>query len=131
MTAKKEDLVNAIQAELGDSITKKEAEQYLSAVLNGILATAKEHGAIRTTLGCFKWVNKPARKAFNPKSGEHVDVGAYDKLTFKTAPSIRQSASIPEVKPVAKKPAAKASAPVAAKTAAKPVAKKPTRAVKA
>ena len=113
MTAKKEDLVASIQAQLGEhSTTKKEVELFLNAVLNGLLETAKAHGSVRSVLGTFKWVNKPARKAYNPKSNTFIDVGPYETLQFKTAPSVRKLPEVPKVKakteatPTAKKPAA-------------------------
>lgn len=120
MAAKKDDLIAKIQANLGDLTTKKDAELYLNAVLSGILDTVKEHESVRTVLGSFKWVTKPARKAFNPKNKVFVDVAAYDTLTFKTAPSIRQADSIP---PVAKTSAKAKTETVAAKPKAKAVAK--------
>lgn len=118
MTAKKDDLVASIQAQLGDhSATKKEVELFLNAVLNGLLETAKAHGSVRSVLGTFKWVNKPARKAYNPKSNTFIDVGPYETLQFKTAPSVRK---LPEV------PKAKAKVEATAKKAAvaKPATKK-------
>lgn len=116
MTAKKDNLITAIQAELADStVTKKDTEAFLNAVLNGILATAKEHGSVRSILGTFKWVKKPARKAYNPKSKTFIDVGPYETLQFKTAPSVRKLPEIPKEKPVEKK-AAKAK-PATAKKA--------------
>jgi len=121
MAAKKEDLIAKIQANLPADTTKKEAELYLHAVLTGILETVKEHEAVRTVLGSFKWVTKPARKAFNPKNGVFVDVAPYDTLQFKTAPSIRQSEAIPPVV----KPTVAAAVKPKAKTVAKPVVAKP------
>jgi nucleoid DNA-binding protein len=131
MSAIKDDLISAVQAALVVEnlvANKKETEQYIEAVLNGLLNVCKEKESVRTKLGTFRWANTPARDRINPRTGEPVSVEAYSTLKFKVAKAIRvlESEKKPAKKAAAPKAAApKAAAPKATATATKPVAKKP------
>ena len=132
MTAKKEDLIERVQTELGEGVTKKDAERYIHAVMDSILAVAKEHEQVRTSVGTFKWSHKNGRTARNPANGEPVEVAPYSTLAFRPAPAIReQDAPVKKAgKTAAAKPAAKAAPKATVKAApAKPVAKAPVKKV--
>jgi nucleoid DNA-binding protein len=124
MTAKKEDLINKIQSTLkenGVDSKKTECEAVLETVLSAVLAVAKEHGQVRTSIGTFKFIEKNSRLAQNPRTGEKVQVPAYKTLQFKAASSVKETETVAPAK-TAKAPAAKA-APAKAAVAAKPAAK--------
>ena len=125
MTAKKEDLIERVQANLPEGTTKKDAESAIHAVMDAILSVAKEHEQIRTSLGTFKWVHKNARTARNPANGESVEVAPYSILAFRASPSLREADAPAKKAKTDAKPATKAApAKAAAKPAAKPALKK-------
>ena len=132
MTAKKDDLLNAVKANLeaaGVESTKAFADTVITAVLNGVLATAKEGGSIRTEIGIFKFQERDARVGRNPKTGEPVQVAAYKFLSFKVASTTRESAAPVKAtkgKTVAAKPTAKVAPKATAKVVAPKVAPKAT-----
>lgn len=132
MTAKREDIVDNIQAELGEDYTKADCNKFFEAVFAAIMTTCKEHEACRSPLGTFKWVNKAERQAFNPRQREKVTVAAYSTLTFKASSAIKETQEkVPtkataKAKTTAKVPAAPVKATAKAKaTVAAPAAKKP------
>lgn len=113
MSAKKEDLIAAVQAKLGElgiNSTKKEAETAIDVVCEAIHGVAKEHESVRTQIGTFKYTRKEARQALNPKTGEAVQVPAHSTLTFKANRAIKEveGAKAAPAKKVVGKPAAKA-----------------------
>lgn len=124
MSAKKEDLIATIQASLsaeGFAATKVQCEMVLGVVLTSILDTAKASEQIRTPIGTFRFVEKAARNALNPRTGEAVAVPAYKTLTFKASSTVKEISEAAPAKKVAAKPAAKAAP---AKAPAKKVAAK-------
>ena len=108
MSAVKDDLIGAIQAELeakGITETKKSVEVYLDAVLEGMLTTCRSKESVRTRLGTFRWARTEARQRINPRNNTWVNVPAYSTLKFKVAKGVRVNdipdAPIPdEVTPV-------------------------------
>ena len=136
MTAKREDIVDNIQAELGEDYTKADCNKFFEAVFAAIMTTCKEHEACRSPLGTFKWVNKAERQAFNPRQREKVTVAAYSTITFKASSAIKETQEKVPTKAPAKAKTATAKAPaVPVKATAKakvtvaaapaPAAKKP------
>ena len=108
MSAKKEDLIAIVQENMASAemeVTKKAASEITDIVLNSVLQTAKAHESVRTVLGTFKFAEKPAREAINPRTGEKVQVPANKNLTFKALKSIKEVVA-PVKKAAAKKPVA-------------------------
>ena len=128
MSAVKDDLIKAVQAKLAADdikVQKKEAEQFIAAVLGGLLEVCQEKESIRTVLGTFRWAHTDTRERINPRTGAPVTVEAYSTLKFRPGKTVRVLDS--ELKKPAKKaPAAKAAATAKApaKAAAKPAVKK-------
>ena len=127
MSAVKDDLIKAVQAKLAADdikVQRKEAEQFIAAVLGGLLEVCQEKVSIRTVLGTFRWAHTDTRERINPRTGAPVTVPAYSTLKFRPGKTVRVLDS--ELKKPAKKAAAaKAPAKAAPKTAAKaPAVKK-------
>lgn len=73
------------------NVTKKDARAAIDAVLNGVIDGLNTDGKVALVgFGTFLLVNKKARVARNPKTGEAVDVPA------KVVPRFRPSASLKE-----------------------------------
>lgn len=119
----KTQLVDSIQAKLGEGATKKCAEKALNAVLTAITdATLNQGDKVQLVgFGTFSIKKRGARTGRNPQTGEVMNIAASSTLAFKPS-SIFKKEEKPAKKPAAKKPAAKK--PVAKKPAAKKPAKK-------
>lgn len=66
--------------------SKKEAADNVIAVLSSIQNLAKEHGKLTIQgFGSFSVVQKAARVARNPRTGEPVNVPAKEAFTFKAS----------------------------------------------
>ena len=77
-------LTKAVQEVTG--CTKAQAEQNIEAVLTSIKNLAKENGKLTIqSYGTFAIVQKAARVARNPKTGEAVNVPAKESFTFKAS----------------------------------------------
>lgn len=71
------------------NVTKKDARVAVDAVINGVIDGLASDGKVALVgFGTFLMVNKKARVARNPKTGEAVDVPA------KIVPKFRASASL-------------------------------------
>jgi nucleoid DNA-binding protein len=73
------------------NVTKKDARAAIEAVIGGIVDGLNADGKVALVgFGTFQLVNKKARVARNPKTGEAVDVPA------KVVPKFRPSATLKE-----------------------------------
>jgi len=85
----KAELVNFL-AEFS-SVTKREAKQMVDAVITGVIEGLANDGKVTLAgFGSFVLVNRDARTARNPKTGEPVDVPA------KVVPKFKPSATLKE-----------------------------------
>ncbi|MFD7016056.1 HU family DNA-binding protein [Streptomyces sp. NPDC059928] len=86
----KRGLGEAVAAELG--ITPGEAHRVVEAVLNTIArTTAAGHPVAVTSFGTWRPVQRPARPARNPQSGEPVQVPARMQLRFRVSPQLKKA----------------------------------------
>lgn len=85
----KANLIDFVASET--NLTKKDSRIAIEAVLNGITEGLNADGKVALVgFGSFLLVNKKARTARNPKTGEAVDVPA------KVVPKFRPSAALKE-----------------------------------
>jgi DNA-binding protein HU-beta len=78
---RKAELVEAIAGRLG---TKKAAAEAVDALLDTITATVASGEKVTITgFGVFEKVDRPAREARNPATGERITVAAKSVPTFK------------------------------------------------
>ena len=78
----KQELIEAV-ADL-TSLPKKDAKVVVDAVLDSIKNGIQNDGKVSlTSFGVFSSVDRPARKARNPRTGEQVDVPAKTVTKFK------------------------------------------------
>ena len=118
MAALKDDLVNSVQARLktsGIELSKKDVDQIVNAVFDGLLDTIKDKESVRTSIGTFRWIHTEERQRRNPRTGDQITVPAYYNLKFSVGKQVRVYDA--DLK-VAKKPAAKAAPKVAPKAVA-------------
>jgi len=80
----KKDLVAIVAEEMG--ITKKESKIVVSAVIEAVGKGIAEEGRVAISgFGTFKTVDRAARKARNPRTGEEIDVPAKTVPRFKAS----------------------------------------------
>lgn len=80
----KTQLVESIQAKLGEGATKKCAEAALSAVLTSIGDAARQGEKIQLIgFGTFAMKTRAARTGRNPQSGKEMKIPASSTLSFK------------------------------------------------
>ena len=96
----KTQLVDVIQAKLGEGATKKCAETALSAVLAAIGESARKEKVQLVGFGTFEMKTRAARTGRNPQTGAAMKIAASSTLSFKPSSAF---------KTVAKKSCAKKS----------------------
>ena len=80
----KKELINMLQANLGEGYSKAETTRVLDVVFSTIKDALEEGDSVRVTgFGSFKTKQYPARTARNPRSGEPVQVPARRVVRFK------------------------------------------------
>lgn len=77
---KKSEMVKAVSEQA--NCTQKQADLTVEAFL-GFVAVLTMGDSLITSIGTFKRVLKPARKARNPRTGEMIDVPEKIVLVFK------------------------------------------------
>lgn len=83
----KQDVVEKVR-ELG--LTKEQATKAVDTVLDSVVESLKAGDNVQFTgFGQFVVVDKPARTARNPKTGESVDVPAKKVVKFKTGSGLK------------------------------------------
>lgn len=63
--------------------TKREAEEFVTFILDTCAAEAKENGRVRIGDHRFERVERAARKGRNPKTGEEIMIPARTKVMYR------------------------------------------------
>ena len=88
----KGELIEAVQAELGDDTTKKAAEEAVSAVLDSIVKGVQTDGSVQVIgFGTFEVRQRAARDGINPKTKEKIRIKASKTVAFKPSSSLKSS----------------------------------------
>jgi DNA-binding protein HU-beta len=88
----KSELIDSIQAALGNDATKRSAEDALSAVLQSVLSGVKRDGKVQIAgFGNFELKVRKARKGINPKTGETIDIKESKSVGFKAAAALKSA----------------------------------------
>ena len=86
----KADLVREVAQAIGSRASKKDCGRVVDAFLAAVVETlARGEGIELRGFGTFKVRRRKARTARNPKTGEPVEVPAYDVPVFKPAKDLR------------------------------------------
>jgi DNA-binding protein HU-beta len=73
-------------------VTKKDARIVIGTVLDGVSKGLKEDGKVTLVdFGTFSVVERKARKARNPQTGEEIDVPAKRVPKFKASKALKTS----------------------------------------
>lgn len=84
----KSELLDLIQDKLGDTATRRQAEEALTAVLSSLQQGVIESGKVQLVgFGTFATKVRAARVARNPRTGEEVSVPEKTQVTFKASSS--------------------------------------------
>jgi len=88
----KAELIDAIQAALGNDATKRNADDALEAVLSSIAAGVKKDQKVQIIgFGTFEVKNRAARLGRNPKTGESMKIAASKSVGFKPSSALKSS----------------------------------------
>ena len=86
----KTQLVDCIQAKLGEGATKKCAEAALSAVLGSITDAVKGGDKVQLIgFGTFEMKTRPERTGRNPQTGKEMTIAASSTLAFKPSSTFK------------------------------------------
>lgn len=86
----KTQLVDCIQAKLGEGATKKSAEAALSAVLGSITDAVKGGDKVQLIgFGSFEMKTRAARTGRNPQDGKEIKIAASQTLAFKPSSTFK------------------------------------------
>ena len=86
----KADLVREVAQAIGPRVSKKDCGRVVDAFLAAVVETlARGEGIELRGFGTFKLQHRKARKAANPRTGEPVEVPAYDVPVFKPSKHLR------------------------------------------
>lgn len=86
----KTQLVDAIQAKLGEGASKKCAETALSAVLGAIADSVKKDEKVQLVgFGTFEMKTRAARTGRNPQTGAAMQIAASKTLSFKPSSTFK------------------------------------------
>ena len=86
----KTQLVDSIQAKLGEGATKKCAEAALSAVLSAISDAVKANEKVQLVgFGTFEMKVRAARTGRNPQTGDEIKIEASQTLAFKPSSTFK------------------------------------------
>lgn len=86
----KTQLVDSIQAKLGEGATKKCAEAALSAVLGSISDAVKGGDKVQLIgFGTFEMKTRPERTGRNPQTGAEMKIPASSTLAFKPSSTFK------------------------------------------
>ena len=88
----KTQLVDSIQAKLGEGATKKCAEAALSAVLGAISDAVKANEKVQLVgFGTFDIGERAAREGRNPQTGESIQIAASKSPRFKAGKAFKDA----------------------------------------
>lgn len=85
----KTQLVDAIQAKLGEGASKKCAETALAAVLGAITDSVKKEKVQLVGFGTFEMKTRAARTGRNPQTGAAMKIAASTTLSFKPSSTFK------------------------------------------
>ncbi len=85
----KSQLVDCIQAKLGEGATRKCAEAALSAVLESISESVRKDKVQLIGFGTFEMKSRAARMGRNPQTGEAMKIAASSTLSFKPSSAFK------------------------------------------
>lgn len=72
-------------------ITQKEALERIEDVFDLVLEKSNGGEKVKTPLGYFEQVTRPARKGHNPQTGKEITIPESRSLKFKASASIKNS----------------------------------------
>lgn len=79
---------------MGPGATGKAASAAVEAVLSSILSSTAELGKTHLPqFGTFEQKNCPARRAYNPASGDMITIPEHRRLTFRPADALKRKIS--------------------------------------
>ncbi len=85
----KAELIDAIQSQLGEMATKKQATEALNAVLTSISEGLKSDGKVQLIgFGTFTSKLRPERNGRNPRTGESIVIPEATVISFKASKDI-------------------------------------------
>jgi DNA-binding protein HU-beta len=88
----KAELIETIQAALGNDATKRAADEALEAVLSSIVSGVKKDKKVQIIgFGTFEVKERAKRSGRNPKTGEAMEIPASKSVGFKPSSSLKQS----------------------------------------
>lgn len=88
----KSELIDAIQAALGNDTTKRAADEALEAVLSSISAGVKKDKKVQIIgFGTFEVKERASRQGRNPKTGESMQIAASKSVGFKPSSALKAS----------------------------------------
>lgn len=88
----KAELIDAVQAALGQDATKRAAAEALDAVLSTITAGLKSDKKVQIIgFGTFEVKARPARQGRNPKTGESIQIPASNSVGFKPSGTLKDA----------------------------------------
>ncbi|CAN5245811.1 HU family DNA-binding protein [soil metagenome] len=88
----KAELIEAVQAQLGDDASKKDAQDAVAAVLDSIAKGIKDDQTVQVIgFGTFKVSHRAARKGRNPKTGEEMTINASKGVRFSPSTNLKAS----------------------------------------
>ncbi len=88
----KAELIESIQAALGNDATKRAADEALEAVLSSIAAGVKKDKKVQIIgFGTFEVKQRAARQGRNPKTGEAMKIAASKSVGFKPSSVLKNS----------------------------------------
>ncbi len=85
----KTQLVDCIQAKLGEGATRKCAEAALSAVLESISESVRKEKVQLIGFGTFEMKSRAARMGRNPQTGAAMKIAASSTLSFKPSSAFK------------------------------------------
>lgn len=87
---KRQDLVNHVANSV--SLSKKQAGDALSAVIDGITKALKKGNKVTLVgFGTFSVKKRKARKGRNPQTGEPIRIGAKRVVSFKAGQGLKKT----------------------------------------
>ncbi len=88
----KKELIDALAEKTGKS--RKESAEFLDALIGTVKEELKKGGSVNLVgFGSFKVVERPAREARNPRTGEKIQVPARKVPVFKAGKDLKEMLS--------------------------------------
>jgi len=84
----RKELIDAISSKTKKS--RKESDVFLNAFLNSVKGELKKGGSVNLVgFGSFKVVNRPAREARNPRTGQKIRIPARKAPVFRAGKGLK------------------------------------------